>query len=149
MGRVSIYPTNGNPQIAALVMAFDLYRPDSTLNVWGTQISMVSFSFDSEEILNSFINEINGIGRGRGYIDKNSAISKNPIGFVKPAYNGGENTAAIINIAFGKYGRNLISIPEIQLIFFNPEEEGKVFFKSLGKYLNDYFGYEAFTIGGN
>jgi hypothetical protein len=142
---VSIYPTNGNPQIAALVMAFDLYRPDSTLNVWGTQISMLSFSFDSEEILNSFINEINGIGRG--YIDKTSAISKNPIGFVNPAYNGGENAANIMNIAFVKYGRNLISIPEIQLTFTS-EEEGNVFLKAIGKYLNDYFGYEAFTIGG-
>ncbi len=138
-GRITIYPANGNPKIAALIMAFALYSQDSAQSlsdsILGVQVEKLSFSFDSEEALNAFAS------------DTEFFRTNNPSndGDIFPAYSSAYNAAKNMNLALHERRYNLTGIREIGFLFFS-EEEGRNFLKTIDKYINDYFGAGAFTV---
>lgn len=136
---ITIYPANGNPKIAALIMAFALYSQDSAQSlsdsILGVQVEKLSFSFDSEETLNAFVSDTDFFRTNNPSTD----------GDIFPAYSSAYNAAQIMNLALHERRYNLAGIREIGFLFFS-EEEGRKFLKAIDEYINDYFGAGAFTV---
>ncbi len=64
---MNIYPTDGNPKIAALIMAFALFRKDTKQNIRDSilkaQVDRLSFSFSSQEKAKDFVESLGTIAR--------------------------------------------------------------------------------------
>ena len=128
---MNIYPADGNPKIAAMIMAFALFGKTT-----GAMINKLSFSFSSQEKANDFIKSIPGIARC--YINDLTVD-------VMPAYSGSQNAAKIMNTAMFHYGGYLTHVNKLSIDFLS-EEDADEFFNSINKYINDYFGSEAFSL---
>lgn len=131
---MEIYPANGNPIIALVLITRSTFK-DSILIAAFTSISL---SFATEEVANQFVRDIEFRGCSQSSSESNNVL-------VIPDYAGSENAASAIYHAVDIYKDYLISVnkfdisPHLGKVADNPLIE-------IEDYIKRHFGSDAVTM---
>lgn len=129
-----IYPTNGNPIIALVVVTVSTFKDSAFLAAFRS----ISLSFSSETAAQKFLEEARYMGGQQSRLDPNNVVV-----FV-PDFGGGLHAVKVVYHAVNSYKDSLTSVDKIEIPA--PSEEGKKLLKDIEEYMQRYLGWDAITV---
>lgn len=129
-----IYPTNGNPIIALVVVSVSTFKDSAFLAAFRS----ISLSFSSEAAAKNFFEEARYMGGQQSRLEPNNVVV-----FI-PDFGGGLHAVKVVYHAVNSYKDSLTSVDKIEISA--PSEEGKNLLKDLEEYVQRYLGWDAITV---